>query len=114
MRNRWHTGSAAWIIHRITGVLLTLYIFLHLYVLSSLKDPRKYESLMEAMDNPLIKTGEAMLLLLIIAHALNGVRLTLLDCGVASKYHKRLFCSAAVLAGIIFLAGVFPIIGGGH
>jgi succinate dehydrogenase / fumarate reductase cytochrome b subunit len=112
MSKRWHTGSVAWAIHRTTGILLTLYLFLHLYVLSSLKNPRKFESVMKAMDNPLIKTGEAALLLLVIAHSLNGIRLTLLDCGTPTKYHKPLFWSAAAVAGIIFLAGVFPIMGG--
>ncbi|GBD97276.1 MAG TPA: succinate dehydrogenase, cytochrome b556 subunit [Nitrospirae bacterium] len=114
MKYKWHTGSIAWIIHRVSGILLLLYIFLHLYVLSNLKDPQKFESIMKAMDNPFVKIGEAGLLFLVIAHSLNGIRLTLLDIGTPTKYQKLLFRAAAIIGGIIFLIGAWPIMGGGY
>jgi len=85
MRYRWHTGSTAWLIHRITGVLLTLYIFVHLYVLSHLKDLDSYKKLLQLMENPLVKLSEIGLLALVLAHGLNGIRVTLLELGMPSR-----------------------------
>lgn len=114
MRYKWHTGSVAWLIHRITGILLTLYIFLHLYVLSNLKDPESYREIMALMNHPLIKLSEVGLLGLVLAHALNGVRVTLLEFGVPTKLQKRLFWVAFTTGVILFIAGGMPILGGGH
>ncbi|HHN64622.1 MAG TPA: succinate dehydrogenase, cytochrome b556 subunit [Nitrospirae bacterium] len=113
MLYRWHTGSVAWLIHRVTGILLTLYIFLHLYVLSHLKDPVSYRKMMLLMNNPVIKLSEVGLLGLVLAHALNGVRITLLELGVSTKLQKRLFWSALLIGTVLFVLGGWPIIGGG-
>ncbi len=105
MRYKLQTGSFAWLIHRITGIALTLYIFLHLYVLSHLKDPLQYSSLIETMKNPLIRLSEAGLLGLVIGHAFNGFRLTLIDFGVPTKAQKKLFWAAFLIGSVLFLYG---------
>ncbi len=112
MRYKLRTGSFAWLTHRLTGIVLALYIFLHLYVLAHLKDPARYASIMKVMQSPLVKLSEAGLLALVIAHAFNGLRLTLLDLGMPTGLHKRVFWSAfAIGAAITVLGGVF-IVGG--
>jgi succinate dehydrogenase / fumarate reductase cytochrome b subunit len=112
-RYRWHTGSAAWIIHRVTGVALTFYLFVHLYILSNLRDPERFESLMGLMANPLVKVGEVGLLALVAAHAVNGVRLTAIDLGTPTRSHKAMFWAASMVflsiiavGGAVFLGGV--------
>jgi succinate dehydrogenase cytochrome b subunit len=108
MRYKLRTGSFAWLIHRLTGIALTLYIFLHLYVLAHLKDPAGYASIMKVMQSPLVRLSEAGLLVLVIAHAFNGFRLTLLDLGMPTGMHKRVFWSAfAIGAAITVLGGVY-------
>jgi succinate dehydrogenase / fumarate reductase cytochrome b subunit len=114
MRYRLNTGSIAWIIHRSTGIALTLYIFVHLYVLGHLRDPAQYRSLMALMKNPLVKLGEAGLLALVVAHAFNGARLTLLDLGVSTRIHKALFWGAVATGGMLCLVGAWVFLGGGR
>ncbi len=114
MRYRWHTGSFAWLIHRVTGILLTLYIFLHLYVLSHLKDPETFNSMMALMKHPLVKLSEVGLLGLVLAHGLNGLRLTLLELGVSSRLQKSLFWTAVATGIVILFIGGLPILGGSH
>jgi len=113
MRYKLQTGSFAWVIHRVTGISLTLYIFIHLYVLSHLKDPLKYASLIEMMKNPLVKLSEAGLLGLVIGHAFNGFRLTLIDIGASTRLQKKLFLGAFFIGGLLFLYGSWIILGGG-
>ncbi len=110
MRYRWHTGSTAWLIHRITGVLLTLYIFVHLYVLSHLKDLDSYKKLLQLMENPLVKLSEIGLLALVLAHGLNGIRVTLLELGIPSRKQKRLFWYAVATGILLFVIGGIPLI----
>lgn len=114
MRYRLRTGSFAWLIHRITGISLTIYIFLHLYVLSNLKDPEKYESLMHNMENPLMRAGELALLALVFTHGLNGFRLVLIDTGVPTRFQKVLFGIAAAIGALIFIFGAVHFLRGGH
>jgi succinate dehydrogenase/fumarate reductase cytochrome b subunit len=87
---------------------------MHLYVLSNLKDPQKFKSIMTAMDNPLIKLSEIGLLFLVVAHAFNGFRLTLLDIGAPTRLHKPLFWLAAAICSLIVIAGSWPLVGGMH
>jgi len=115
MRYKLHTGFFAWLLHRLTGLALIFYIFVHLYVLSYIKDPEKFESLMHLSKHPLMKAAEAGLLFLIISHAFNGVRLTLIDIGVPTRYHKAVFWTAAGIGGLIALHGFwFLVLGGAH
>jgi succinate dehydrogenase / fumarate reductase cytochrome b subunit len=113
MRYRLHAGSFAWLIQRLTGIVLTLYLFLHLYVLSSLKDPTYYTSMMKLMRSPLVRIGDAGLLGLVMGHACNGFRLTLIDLGVPTALQKKLFYAAFVIGALIFIAGSAPLIRGG-
>jgi len=114
MRYKLHTGSFAWGIHRLTGIGLTLYLFLHLYVLSHLKDPAGYASMIEMMERPLIRAGEGGLLILVIAHAFNGLRLSLIDLGMPTGLHKRFFWSAFSLGAVIAVFGALLLIRGVH
>ncbi len=111
---RWlQTGFLAWLVHRVTGVLLTLYIFVHLYLLSHLRDPLEYERLAGLMETPLVRSGELLLLALVIVHSLNGVRLTLIDLGLSSRLQKPLFWAVLTAGGVLFAFGAWPILGGG-
>lgn len=112
MRYRLQAGSFAWIVHRVTGISLTLYILPHLYVLSHLRDPLKYEALMGLMTNPFIRLGEAGLLGLVIGHAFNGFRLILIDLGVSTRFQRPLFWVACLLGGLLFVVGAWPLVRG--
>lgn len=114
MRYRWHWGSLAWVVHRVTGVLLTFYIFAHLYVLSHLRDPEEFTALMGLMKNPLVKILELGLLALVATHALNGIRLMLIDLGVPSRLQKPLLAGAVIAGLVILIAGAGPFVGGEH
>ena len=113
LRYRFTTGSIAWIIHRATGIGLTLYIFAHLFVLSNLRDREKFEALMEMAHSPLVRLMEVGLLGIVAAHALNGLRLTILDLGAPTRMHKPMFYALSVIWAIVMaIAGRFMLGGG--
>jgi succinate dehydrogenase / fumarate reductase cytochrome b subunit len=69
---------AAWA-HRITGATLILYVFLHIYTLSSLSDPGRFDAKMKILGFALFVFLEFLLAVPVIYHALNGGRLILYE-----------------------------------
>ncbi len=106
-----NTGLFAWILHRLTGLALVLYLLLHLTVLSSLaKGPESFNSLMAKMNILLFKVLEVGLFGVFVFHGLNGIRVIMSDFGMESKYHKNLFWVIFSLVIILVLVGGYPII----
>jgi succinate dehydrogenase cytochrome b556 subunit len=102
----------AWIVHRVSGILLALYLFAHLYALSSLVEPGRFDALMELMRHPAVTAGELALLAVVAAHALGGIRLMLLELGASTRLQKPLFKAAAVVFLAVMILGAFAFTGG--
>lgn len=105
MRYRWNTGSLAWFVHRITGIILTLYLIAHIYVLSHLREPESYNKLMAMMKNPVVKIGELILFAVVLKHVFAGIRVTLLEIGFSTKYQKPMAYIAATLVAVLWFIG---------
>lgn len=105
---RWHLGFVAWLLHRLTGAGLAAYLFLHLWVLSSLaSSPERFDRLMNAFSHPIIKLMEIGLLGMVLYHGVNGVRIVLMDYGPMAEKGKHLvylWLTAGVIA-VLFAAG---------
>lgn len=105
---RWHLGTWAHAFHRISGLALTLYLTMHIYVVSSLQTPEGFNKTMTLVNQPMFKLAEIALWGAILYHSLNGFRLLLVDLGWGVRRQKPLF-AAVVIAGIIlFLWGAIP------
>ena len=90
-RNR-NLGSWAFILNRITGLGLTLYLFLHLIMLGQLaKGPQAYDGFITLVKNPLFLIGELLVVAAALIHGLNGIRIGLTSFGIWAKYQKQLF-----------------------
>jgi len=109
---RWQfSGMLAWGVQRVTGLLLLLYLLLHVRTVHKLSEgPAAFDQAMAFFRHPVFKLLEIALLGTVILHALNGVRITLIDLGVGHQRHRQLFWIFALGAGaLIFLAGAIPI-----
>ncbi len=105
------SGTLAQTVQRITGVLLLAYLFLHVRTVYALSEgPEAFDHAVAAFRSPFFKLLEIALLGVVILHALNGVRITLIDVGISPTRRSRLFWIGTVGAGaIIFLAGAIPL-----
>ena len=65
--------------HRITGLILVLYVWFHLITLSALSSPGDYDAKMALFSSPLIVFLEWLLAIPVIFHAVNGGRLMLFE-----------------------------------
>lgn len=114
MMYRWHTGGIAWLLHRLSGIALAFYLVLHIWVIHSLSlGSERFDQTMEFLGSPLFKVLEIGLLGTIVYHALNGIRVLIIDFGNGAHYQKHLFWILVVgLGGLLTLFGAIPILAG--
>lgn len=95
-------GMWAWILFRISGLVLVFYLFVHLWVISQgrIGGPESLNSLFEFFDKPLLVFLDLMLVAAVLYHALNGVRIILMDLGVGVHRHKAIFWVCMLVAAI--------------
>jgi succinate dehydrogenase / fumarate reductase cytochrome b subunit len=108
---RWQfSGMVAWVIQRVTGLLLLVYLLLHVRTVSKLSEgPEAFDAAIATFRSPLFRLLEIGLLATVILHALNGIRITLIDLGVGGDRQRHLFWALAIGVGaIVFLAGAIP------
>ena len=104
-----YAGNVAFWVQRLTGVALVVYLIIHVHTIRDLQDPARFDAALETFRQPLFKVGEIGLLATVILHALNGIRLTMVDLGVGLSKQRQMFWYFAVAVGaILFLAGAIP------
>jgi succinate dehydrogenase / fumarate reductase cytochrome b subunit len=104
---RWRDiGTWAFMLNRLTGIGLTIYLFLHLIVLGTLaRGPEAYDSFIALAKSPLLVLGELLVVVGGLYHGLNGLRVALTSFGVGVTQQKLLFYAVLVLVvvgGAIF------------
>ncbi len=99
-------GMWAWILFRISGLVLVAYLFVHLWVISQgrVGGAESLDGLFEFFDKPLLVFLDLMLVAAVLYHALNGVRILLMDVGVGISRHKAVFWVCMLVAALVFCA----------
>ncbi len=97
-------GSVAWILHRVTGLGLTAYIYVHIYALTSLTHGAKaFDDEMKLFQTPVFHFLEWALFSLVVYHSLNGVRIVLVDWADGARYHKKILAVVYGLGVVLFI-----------
>jgi succinate dehydrogenase / fumarate reductase, cytochrome b subunit len=95
------TGMWAWLLFRISGLVLVFYLGAHIIVIST-GHFDQLDRLMKAFDNPVAVLADLALVVAVLYHALNGVRIILMDLGIGIQRHKIMFWSAMAVVVICF------------
>ena len=115
-RYRIHLGTAAWILHRLSGLALIMYMLLHIWVIHHLiGGEESFDGIMDFFNNPLFKALEIGLVGVILYHLWNGLRVTLVDIGVAVERQKQVFGVAVVcwlISGAVIAYAMLTRVGG--
>ncbi len=89
----------AYLIHRLSGVALALFLPLHFYILAlALKDPATLDGLLRWTQNPAVKLAEFGLVFLLTVHLFGGLRLLALEFLPWSPRQKTYAAFATALA----------------
>ena len=109
---RGKSGQSAFVLHRITGFLVFFFLLLHVVDVSLINaDPKLYNEVHELYGNVLLRLFEVGLLGALVFHALNGVRIVMIDFFPgALRSEKRMFTVVAFLTIVLTAVGGFVIL----
>ena len=106
-RSNNHSSYWAFVVHRVSGLLLTLFLPLHFWALSlALEGEASLEAFLRWTDQPLVKLSEVLLVLLLAAHLTGGARLLIIEFLPWRESQKALLSIAGGIAlafGLAFL-----------
>ena len=87
---RGREGMWSWVAHRVTGVLVFFFLFTHVLDTALVRvSPEAYNAVMDTYKTPLINVMELGLIAAVLYHALNGVRVILLDFWEKGTRYQR-------------------------
>jgi fumarate reductase subunit D len=103
-RARGNIGYYAFLVHRISGLVLALFLPLHFWALgTSLQGAAALEGFLRWTDMPMFKFAEWGLVILLTAHAGGGARLLMIEFGRWQGSRKAWI---GVALGVSALVGV--------
>ena len=104
-----NVGAYMWAAQRVSGLILLFYLLLHLYTLSVVfNGSAGFDHAMSLMGHPVIKLLEIALLGTVFFHALNGVRLILINFVV--DIDQKALAYGLSAATVIFMIISIPFI----
>jgi len=99
-RARGHAAYWAFVVHRVSGIVLTLFLPVHFFVLSqALARPAALDRFLNWTQQPAVKVSETLLVLALAAHLAGGVRLLFVEfVGWRAEWQKSALAIAAALS----------------
>ena len=110
VKNR-NPGMLSFWIHRVTGVAVTVFLFLHIFTLSSVfRGKDAYDYAISKFDTKSGYIFQYVLLLAIAVHLLNGIRITIADFWGLTRSQKKLLWISLFAFSIIAVIGIFTVV----
>jgi len=118
---RWGIERYLYIIHRLAGVGVLIFFILHIFE-GNLRifGPEIWNPVMKVMEHPVFEVGELFIIIGFAFHALNGIRLILIELGWAVGKaeepvypYKSSLNTQRPLMAIMFLLAILLILAGG-
>lgn len=95
-------GTLAYVLHRLTGFILTVYLFLHIWTISSSTiSPEAFDAKLGGFNIPLFLALDVALLAAVSFHVFNGLRIMFFDLGIGMKRQKLSLMLAIILTAIL-------------
>jgi fumarate reductase subunit D len=104
-RARNHPAYWAFVVHRISGLALALFLPLHFWALGqAIQGEAALDGFLRFADRGLFKFAEWGLVVLLAAHMAGGVRLLLIEFGPWTGLRKNLIAASAGFAMVFGMA----------
>lgn len=110
---RWRDpGWIAFVLNRLTGLILVVYLIAHFFVLSMLiRGEEGWNGLLELFGSTPFLVGDTLLIAAVAFHGLNGLRVIAMTFGIGTRrsglFFGIVFVIAAALAGLAGWAILF-------
>ena len=109
---RGREGMWSYYFHRISGIGILLFLLAHIIDTMILGwGPGVYDKVVKLYAHPAFMVGEIALLAGVLYHALNGIRIVIIDCtSLASRIQQRLFWIEMVIFLVLFIPSAYIMI----
>ena len=99
LRHRGGEGMLAWVFHRVSGVAIWAFVVLHvidIYLVGG--NPRTYNELLAIYASPVGRVLETLLGAGLLYHALNGLRIIVMDFWPPlTRYHRQMWYACWII-----------------
>ncbi len=118
---RWGAERYLYSLHRLTGLGILLYFLMHIFVTASRAYGKaSWDSAMGLVKGPFFTIGEFLVFAAFAFHAVNGVRLFLIELGwgvgkpiePVYPYRTSVDVQRPLAIGAMILAAIFVVLGG--
>jgi fumarate reductase subunit D len=101
-RARAHPAYWAFVVHRVAGLVLTLFLPLHFWALAQALEPAAFDRFLAWTHQPLVRLTEAGIVVALAAHLAGGLRLLFVEfVGWRQEMQKSLLA-----AGLAFVVAI--------
>ena len=109
---RGREGMWTWVAHRVTGVLIFFFLFAHVLDTALVRvSPDSYNRIMDTYKTPLVNLMEVGLVGAVLYHALNGLRVMLVDFwSKGPRYQKQMSWAVVGLVLVVMVPGTYYMI----
>ena len=99
----------SWVLHRITGVLTFFFLFVHVLDTALVRvSPNSYDAIIETYKTPIVNLMEVGLVGAVLYHALNGIRVILVDFwSKGAKYQHVMLWSIIGVWVLVMIPGTY-------
>ncbi|RLU90428.1 succinate dehydrogenase, cytochrome b556 subunit [Streptomyces griseocarneus] len=105
---RGREGMWSWVAHRVTGVLIFFFLFVHVLDTALVRvSPEAYDDVVATYKTPVVNVMEYGLVAAILFHALNGLRVVAVDFWSKGARHQKKMLWAVMTVWIVLMAGAF-------
>jgi succinate dehydrogenase / fumarate reductase, cytochrome b subunit len=106
---RGDPGMWSWVLHRITGAAIFFFLLVHVLDTALVRvSPEAYNEVINTYKTPIVGLMEVGLVAAVLYHALNGIRIILIDFWQHGPRYQRLMLW--IVIGV-FLAVMIPALG---
>lgn len=106
---RGDPGMWSWVAHRITGVLTFFFLFAHVLDTALVRvSPNAYDEIIETYKTPIVNLIEVGLVGAVLYHALNGIRVILVDFWEkGARYQKQMLWAILGVWVLVMIPGAY-------
>ena len=96
----------SWVLHRISGATIFFFLFVHVLDATMLRvSPQTYNAVLATYKTPIVGLMEYGLVAAVLFHALNGIRVILIDFWSHGARYQRLMLW---IIGVVYLLLMVP------
>src|ERR1700758_5166731 len=109
---RGDPGMWSWVLHRISGAAIFFFLLVHVLDTALVRvSPQAYNEVIATYKTPIVGLMEAGLVAAVLYHALNGIRVILIDFWSQGPRYQRLMLWIVAIVFVVVMAAALIVLG---